>query len=118
MMIIQLEIMKMNFNETQEFKRDFKKLFKKFKSLPNDLKEFKKVLNESPLGIGRHFNIITKSESICIIKARFFCQSLKKKDLRIIYAYIEDNIEFIEIYFKGYKQNEDKNRIRSYSQRR
>ena len=76
MMIIQLEIMKMNFNETQEFKRDFKKLFKKFKSLSNDLKEFKKVLNESPSGIGRHFSIITKSESICIIKARFFCQSL------------------------------------------
>jgi len=53
-----------------------------------------------------------------LLKLDFFVQSLKKKDLRIIYAYIEDNIEFIEIYFKGYKQNEDKNRIRSYSQRR
>jgi hypothetical protein len=33
--------------------------------------------------------------------------------IRIIYAYYEneDVIEFIEIYFKGDKENEDKNRI-------
>lgn len=83
--------------------------------------EFKKILSESPLGIGKHFNIITKTESACIIKARFFCRSLKKKDLRIIYAYIGSSqtvelvgIEFIEIYFKGKKQNEDGGRIKGY----
>ena len=111
----------MNFKNTQEFNKDYKKLFKKFKTLDNDLAEFKKVLKESPLGIGKHFNVITKIDSIYIIKARFFCKSLKKKDLRIIYAYIENRqrvemigIEFIEIYFKGNKENEDRVRIREY----
>lgn len=111
----------MNFKSAAEFEKDFKKLSKKFKSLNNDLIEFKKVLNESPLGIGKHFNVITKTGSVYIIKARFFCKSLKKKDLRIIYAYIEKHqivemigIEFIEIYFKGSKENENKERIKNY----
>lgn len=111
----------MNFKNTPEFEKDFKKLSKKFKTLDSDLKEFKKVLSEVPLGIGKHFNVLTKTGSICIIKARFFCRSLKKKDLRIIYAYIENHqtaemigIEFIEIYFKGNKENEDKERIKNY----
>lgn len=115
----------MNYNTTQEFDRDFKKLSKKFRSLGNDLIDFKKVLNKFPLGLGKHFNIITKSGSIFIIKARFFCRDLKKKDLRIIYAYIENNqiielmkIEFIEIYFKGEKENEDRERINAYLKER
>ena len=111
----------MNFKNAQKFEKDFKKLSKKFQSLDSDLIEFKKVLSESPLGIGKHFNVITKTGSAYIVKARFFCKSLKKKDLRIIYAYIENHqivemlgIEFIEIYFKGKKENEDKERIKKY----
>lgn len=111
----------MNFRTTREFLADFKKLSKKFRSPDSDLIEFKKILKESPLGIGKHFNIITKTDSVYIIKARFFCRSLKKKDLRIIYAYVESSqivemvgIEFIEIYFKGKKQNEDSERIKEY----
>ena len=113
----------MNFRYTHEFKKDFKKLSKKHKTLDNDLLEFKKVLNESPLGIGKHFNVLTKFGDINIVKARFFCQSLKKKDLRIIYAYTETHaiiemigIEFIELYFKGDKENEDRERIKEYLQ--
>jgi len=111
----------MNFKSTREFQNDFKRLFKKFKTLDSDLVEFKKILNEFPLGIGKHFNVITISGSVHIIKARFFCRSLKKKDLRIIYSYIEKHqiiemigIEFIEIYFKGNKKNEDQERIKTY----
>jgi len=121
MTTIQSETMKMNFESTQGFQKDFKKLSKKFKSLDSDLIEFKKILSESPLGIGKHFNILTKSNSVYIVKARFFCQSLKKKDLRVIYAYIEANqivemisIDFIEMYFKGEKENEDRERIKEY----
>jgi len=113
----------MNFKSTPEFQKDFKKLSKKYRTLDSDFIEFKKVLNESPLGIGRHFNVITMAGSIYIIKARFFCKSLKKKSLRIIYAYIESHhivemigIEFIEIYFKGNKENEDRKRIKNYIQ--
>ncbi|MCK4781422.1 hypothetical protein KAS79_00655 [Candidatus Parcubacteria bacterium] len=111
----------MNFRNTQEFQKDFKKLSKKFKTLDSDLAEFKKVLNEAPLGIGKHFNIVTKTDSISIVKARLFCRSLRKKDLRIIYTYIENHqtveligIEFIEMYFKGNKENEDRKRIKDY----
>lgn len=89
--------------------------------MDDDLLEFKKVLSASPLGIGKHFNVIIKTGCIYIIKARFFCRSLKNKNLRIIYAYIEKHervemirIEFIEIYFKGDKENEDRERIRGY----
>lgn len=121
MTTIRLEITKMNFKNAIEFQKDFKKLSKKFRSLDEDFVEFKKVLNESPLGIGKHFNIIAKTGFAYIVKARFFCKSLKKKDLRIIYAYIENHqviemigIEFIEIYFKGEKENEDRDRIREY----
>ncbi|MFH0791722.1 MAG: hypothetical protein V1905_00710 [bacterium] len=46
---------------------------------------------------------------------------MKKKDLRIIYAYIEKHqiiemigIDFIEIYFKGENENEDRERIEGY----
>lgn len=121
MMIIRLETTKMNFKHTIEFQKDLKKLFKKFKTLDKDLVEFKKVLDELPLGIGKHFNVITKTDIAYIVKARFFCRSLKKKDLRIIYAYIENHhtvemigIEFIEIYFKGEKENENYERIKNY----
>lgn len=111
----------MNFKSTIGFQKDFKRLSKKFRSLESDLIEFKKVLNEAPLGIGKHFNIITKTDCLYIIKARFFCQSLKKKNLRIIYAYIAKHqiiemvdVDFIELYFKGEKENEDRERIEEY----
>ena len=120
-MTIRLEITKMNFKSTAEFQKDFKRLSKKFRSLDSDLGEFKKVLNEVPLGIGKHFNVIMKIDHLYIVKARFFCKSLKKKDLRVIYAYIENHqiielvgIDFIEIYFKGEKENEDSGRIKEY----
>lgn len=118
---IQLEITKMNFKTTVEFQRDFKRLLKKFRSLNEDLLEFKKVLSEAPLGTGKHFNLITRAEFVSIVKARFFCRSLKKKDLRIIYAFIEKHkiiemisVEFIELYFKGEKENEDQQKIKEY----
>lgn len=56
-----------------------------------------------------------------IYKARkFACKALKGRGamsgIRIIYAYYEneDVIEFIEIYFKGDKTNEDEKRIMKY----
>lgn len=106
----------MNFKHAQEFEKDFKRLSKKFKTLDSDFIEFKKILEESPLGIGKHFNVITKTGSTSVVKARFFCKSLKKKNLRIIYAFHYESckVDFIEIYFKGEKENEDKNRIKEY----
>lgn len=117
------------FNEVRrrpEFDKDFKKLAKRFKTLHEDIESFinnqlklthklgvdnKGVVHISELGI----------EIPKIYKAKkFACKALKgrgaKTGIRIIYAYyeIEDIIEFIEIYFKGDKAVEDKERIKKY----
>jgi hypothetical protein len=106
----------MNFNELPVFSNEFKRLAKKYKSLPEDLEEFKRVVAVVPLGTSKHFNIVTRSERCIIVKARFFCRYLKGSSLRIIYGYKEDSafIEFIEIYFKGDKENENQDRIVEY----
>ena len=106
----------MNFNELPEFQKERKRLGKKYKSLPDDLQEFRRVVSVVPFGNSKHFNIVTKTESIKIVKARFFCRYLKGSSLRVIYAYIEEKkrIEFIEMYFKGSKENEDSGRIKEY----
>lgn len=106
----------MNFNETTEFSKDFKQLSKKYRSLNDDLHEFKKIISELPLGNGKHFVALHNLEQVKIIKARFFCRYLRGTSLRIIYAHhvAKGVIEFIEIYFKGEKENENRERIRDY----
>ena len=106
----------MNFDELPEFAKECKRLEKKYKSLADDLSEFRKVVVLAPLGNSKHFNIITQNENIKIVKARLFCRYLKGSSLRIIYAYVKEQnrIEFIELYFKGEKENEDRERIKEY----
>lgn len=108
--------MTMNFNETREFQKEFKKLFKKYRSLEGDLEEFKKIIEHFPYNIGKHFHILTDKGDVKIVKARFFCRYLKRLSMRIIYAYHENKnlIEFIEIYFKGNQKNENRKRIEEY----
>lgn len=106
----------MNFNELPEFKKELKRLSKKYKSLPNDLQEFCNVVSVVPLGNSKHFNVIIQTELFCIVKARLFCRYLKGTSLRIVYSYFDrkQHIEFIELYFKGDKENEDGKRIKVY----
>lgn len=113
----------MNFNELSEFRKECKRLGKKYKSLlndirgfKNDLQNFKDVISVTPLGNSKHFNIVTQTESAKIIKARFFCRYLKGSSLRVIYSYIgeKERIDFIELYFKGDKENEDRERMKKY----
>lgn len=106
----------MTFDALPEFTKEFQRLAKKYRSLPNDLEEFKRVLMVQPLGNSKHFNVITKNEEVAILKARLFCRYLKGSSLRIIYAFHTKRlaIEFIEIYFKGDKENEDRKRVMEY----
>ena len=106
----------MNFNETDGFTKDFKRLLKRYRSLSGDLLEFKKLVSDFPLGSGKNFTTLHAQEKFKVLKARFFCQSLKRTSLRVIYAYLEQEqrIEFVELYFKGDKENEDRQRIRAY----
>lgn len=115
-MSILKENMMMNFKETEDFKKDCKRLEKKYKSLANDLFEFRKFVSTLPLGKGRHFAVLFIQGDTKIVKARLFCKYLRGSTLRIVYAYDEKkkNIIFLEIYFKGDKVNEDKARIKEY----
>ena len=109
--------MKTNFNELLEFSKEFKRFSKKYKSLPDDLEEFKHVVDVAPLGNSKHFNIITRNEQCTVAKARLFCRYLKgSSKLRIVYAFYCQNykVDFIQIYFKGEKENEDRERIKAY----
>jgi hypothetical protein len=105
--------MMMNFDQLPEFQKEFESLSRKYKSLPDDLKEFCNVVSAVPLGNSKHFNIITQTESLCVIKARLFCRYLKGSSLRIIYAYHPATLktDFIEIYFKDRKSHK---RIQKY----
>ena len=94
----------MNFSELPVFRKELERLEKKYKSLPDDLREFRKVVMVIPIGNGKHFNVLHQTGNLSIVKARLFCRYLKKSDkLRVIYAYfeLEQRIEFIELYFKG-----------------
>lgn len=118
--------MKKIFNDIKrltEFENDLKKLSKKFRTLEEDLEVFiekqlqlfhklridnKGIFPISDLGI-THPKIYKAT--------KFACKSLKGKGvasgIRVIYAYFEneDSIEFVEIYYKGDKANEDRERI-------
>ena len=95
--------MTMNFNELPEFKRELKQLHKKYTSLTEDLSTFRDVLFVTPLGNSRHFAVVTRTDTILIVRARLFCRYLKGSSLRIIYSWNEQEqrIEFIQLYFKG-----------------
>ena len=109
-----------------EFEKDIKKLLKRFRTLEEDLDVFIKVglTAYHKLGIDNGGIVqITELqiEHPKIFKVRkFACRSLKGRGvhsgIRITYAYFEeeDSIEFIEIYFKGDKENENRERIRKH----
>ncbi len=115
---------KMEFEELDEYKKDLKKLSKRYKSLKGDLEVVKKVLRVHPAE--RHpisFRINGFGITSCIIKVKkIACKSLKGKGvntgLRLVYAHFEstelkknEKIVFIEVYHKSDKANEDMGRI-------
>jgi len=105
-----------HFNILAEFKKEFKRLFKKYKTLDDDFEKFKEVLITAPMGIGKNFIIIHSLPTLKMVKARLACRALRDRSLRIIYSHVEpvQRIDFIEIYFKGEKENEDRERIKEY----
>lgn len=111
--------MTMNFNETDEFSKNFKRLSKKYRSLLDDLLEFKKVIAAFPLGSGKHFVILHSLEQVKVMKARLFCRYLRGASLRIIYAYQESKttVDFIELYFKGEQVNENQKLVNNFLNR-
>ena len=124
--------MKMEYEELDEFKKDFKKLSKKYRSLNEDIKVVKKVLSVSPAARPPFsFRIDGLGIKDCVIKVKkIACRSLKGKGvnsgLRLVYAHFESNITkveekneyqteerivLVEIYHKNEKEKENKERI-------
>lgn len=117
------------FNEISrlpEFDKDIKKLAKRFKTLGNDLDIFidKELylfhkLNIDNKGVFALTGLNLKMPKIYKAK-KFACRSLPGKGvysgIRVIYSYYQefDKIELIEIYYKGDKENEDRERILRY----
>jgi len=105
-----------HFNALTEFEKEFKRLFKKYRTLDDDLEKFKQILMATPTGVGKNFVIVYSSQTIKIVKARMACRALRDRSLRIVYSYFDQEqcIEFIELYYKGNKENEDYDRIKEY----
>jgi len=118
---------KIEYNETAPFQKDLKRLLKKkFPTLEDDLEtakrnaielyHLKRVNNQSVFPIQ---GFCTEEIYVCKIK-KFACKALKgrgaKSGIRVIYAFHCQSckIDFIEIYFKGEKENEDCGRIKDY----
>ncbi len=119
-----------NFRRLPEFEKELTKLSKKYRSLESDLARLEKVLLLNPIGVGSNFVLLHNTKHIKIVKTRLACASLKDRSIRVIYAYHADmsstepsiskvpvvsaTFLYIEIYFKGQKQNEDRDRIDVY----
>ena len=109
-----------------EFKKDIQRLRKRFRTIEDALDVFLRIAlvdyHKNGIDSGGIVRISDLGiEQPKIFKARkFACRSLKGKGvqsgIRVIYAYFEDEdkIEFIEIYYKGDKENEDRKKIIIY----
>ncbi len=114
-----------------EFEKDFKKLEKRFRTLRDDFENMKRSLLEV------HYvkNTPLPADALVDIKGccgekyksqkvrKFACKSLKnlgnRSGIRIIFVieFSENKdfkITFIEIYFKGDKENEDRKRLSDF----
>lgn len=107
------------FEEIDPFKKDFKGLLKKYKTLKEDLEVVKKVMGILPDARPPFsFRIDNLGIESCVINVKkIACKSLKgngvNSGLRLVHAYFkeDDRIVFIEMYHKNDKENEDRDRI-------
>jgi mRNA-degrading endonuclease RelE of RelBE toxin-antitoxin system len=114
-----------------EFASDFKKLSKRFKTLKDDFEMLKRVhiepFHDPAIKLCMHDPV--KMEGFCRKNAhsykvrKFACKALKGRGsnsgLRVIYVYQPElnRITFIEIYFKGDQENENKERLKMFLSR-
>lgn len=116
----------MRYEETREFARDLKKLVKKFRSLGEDLEVVKRNAIElyhckglDNRSVFRIPNVGSAAVQIYKVK-KFACKALKGKGnrsgLRLIYAYTpkEQQVIFLELYYKADQENEDRHRIKDF----
>ncbi len=105
------------------FEKEKKKLLKRFRTLDEDLRNFIDVQLKLFHKLGIDNSAVEQISDLDIDEPKvykvkkFACKALKGKGvqsgIRIIYSFFKnvDKIEFIEIYYKGDKENEDRERI-------
>lgn len=112
----------MEFRQSRRFKKALKG-YRKHRSLPDDIRKLEVVLSAIPGGNGsKHWNCLHTSEDgiVRVFKVRLSCASMKGESrFRVIYAHVSDSatvdlIDFIEIYSKGDKANEDRSLLEEY----
>lgn len=109
----------MNLQQLPEFDKDLKRLFKKYKSILDDLQKVIKVIKAHPDARPPFSYRIDglKIKTIIIKVKKITCASLKGRGvhsgLRLIYAYdiTDQTITLIEFYQKNEKELEDSYRI-------
>jgi mRNA-degrading endonuclease RelE of RelBE toxin-antitoxin system len=118
----------MKYKSTPEFESDFKKLAKRYRSLPSDFEDMKEILLNTHFEQGTPVSpkALVDVEGFCndnyrAVKIRkFSCDSLKNRGgfsgIRIIFVLQNHKrtITFIEIYYKGDKKNEDRKRLKRF----
>ncbi|MFI3242571.1 MAG: hypothetical protein R3Y43_08405 [Alphaproteobacteria bacterium] len=116
---------KLDYELTAEFNKDFKKLLKRYKTLEDDFNRMKRFAIETCYLNGIDNGSIVPIEGFCANTyksnkvRKFACASLKggsASGIRVIFVHeLEENkITFIEIYYKGDKENEDRARLQEF----
>ena len=116
----------MEITQVAEFKKDIKKLEKRFPTIRDDLERFKRIIILDPrklAGVVRvHYKEVKIKPIVEVYKARKFrCKSLKGRGclsgIRIIYGFWPalNKIELLEIYYEEKKKNDcDLERLKYY----
>lgn len=107
----------MKFIETPPFKKNVKELTKRFRTLPLAIEVRKNVLTATPIHyLAQAISGLGNEIPLPVYKLKFSCANLAGNRLRLIYTYDAPNetITFIEVYFKGDKENEDQNLITQF----
>ena len=114
------------YQHISEFDKDFKQLLKRFKSLETDFEYMKKYTIETFYEKGEPTTAFVPIEGFCDENytsnkvRKFSCRALKGRGaasgIRVIFVWEEEKrlITFIEIYFKGDKANENRDRLREF----
>jgi len=115
---------KIDYESTPEFEKDFKKLEKRYRTLEKDFDTMKKYTLETHYLEGAPTTAFIPIEGFCtkdyqsIKVKKFACIALKKfgnrSGIRVIYVFEPAilKVTFIEIYYKGDKANEDRERLK------
>lgn len=122
----------LTFSESPEFKKELKKLSKKWRSLPTDLSLVRKVIASlyvsqpgvtteqlrSELFSGNKATLIRSSKNLEVVKMRLLCKDLRSdKMVRIVFIFVKNNnqVLLIEMYAHNDKSREDDYRINKYT---